>query len=151
LLASPVCPNTALQRHQHHAATKEDYEGGSMLVLPIVYVSDIERSIEFYTTLAGDTPDVTVRTQTPVWAELRIGESYLALQQEDGSIVPEHGPVELAITVKGSLDRIAERLMNQGIPLEQNHSEKPFGRTIQLRDPDGLLIQIHERNDDPMN
>lgn len=121
-----------------------------MLILPIVYVSDIERSIAFYSALAGDTPEGTVKSQTSEWAELRIGDSYLALQQEDGSIVPEHGPVELALTVNIPLDQVAERLKGQGIPLEQNRSAAPFERTIQLRDPDGLLIQIHQRSHDPL-
>jgi hypothetical protein len=41
-----------------------------------------------------------------------------------------------------------ERLRAAGVPLERDIADESFGRSIRLRDPDGLPISVNERDPD---
>ena len=114
-----------------------------MNVVPIVYVTDMTRSIQFYKALGG-----TPKNQSPAWTELQFGDSTLALHIIDQ--VPEHRIAGLGLSFASydRLEKLSERLKSAHISLYQNISDEAFGRSLQVKDPDGLVIQINEHDPD---
>lgn len=109
-----------------------------MILMPIVFVSDMERSIEFYESL-GFAP----QSRSAMWTELNAGErAVLALHLAEE--VPEHSErVELALVSEEPLERVEKRF---GGALARPIADEAFGRSLILRDPDGLEIQVNEHD-----
>ena len=103
-----------------------------MNVMPIVYVRDMDASIDFYERLGFE-----ARTRSPMWTELAAGEgSVLALHGARGD---EAGTTELALVAEEPLEQVAERVR----PL-RGIADETFGRSLVVEDPDGLRIQVNE-------
>lgn len=108
-----------------------------MIVMPIVYVRDMDVSIEFYERLGFE-----ARSRSPMWSELTAGEgTVLALHGTRGE---EAGTTELALVAEEPLERVAERVT----PL-RGIADEAFGRSLVVEDPDGLRIQVNEHEDAP--
>jgi len=114
-----------------------------MLVMPIVYVSDLERSLSFYQALGFE---FVRRQRSGHWIELRMGDARLGLHSLE--TLPQGGQqrVELALESQEPLEVLQERLMLAGVPLERVVTDEAFGYSLAVRDPDGLLIQINQRD-----
>jgi catechol 2,3-dioxygenase-like lactoylglutathione lyase family enzyme len=101
--------------------------------MPIVYVTDMQRSLDFYESL-GFEPQV----RSAHWSELRAGDgAVLALH------VAEHSNLELALTAHDRLEEVVER---HGNALVRPITDEAFGRSLALRDPDGLELQVNEHD-----
>lgn len=115
-----------------------------MLVMPVVYVSDVERSRQFYEALGFE----FVRKQrNGHWAELRMGDAKLGLHYVEE--LPEEGSekrVDLALESQEALDGLQERLIEAGVQLERVVTDEAFGYSLVVRDPDGLHIQINQHD-----
>jgi catechol 2,3-dioxygenase-like lactoylglutathione lyase family enzyme len=101
-----------------------------VILMPIVYVRDMDASLAFYESLGFE-----VEMRGPMWSRLRAGDSAaLALHGEvDGNA----GHIELAMNAD-ELDALAGRPdVARGI------ADEAFGRSIVLRDPNGLAIQVN--------
>ena len=112
-----------------------------MTLMPIVYVTDMDRSLEFYTALGNF--DVTSRSE--MWSEVRVGErAVVALHKAES--LPEGQPtvLELSFTTQERLEGVVERLKHSGITSEGGIKEEDFGRLVVFKDPDGLFVQISE-------
>jgi len=108
-----------------------------MQLQTIVYVTDMEQSIEFYERLGFE---VDYRGG-PVWTAFRGVDGALALHLVEQ--VPDGGRVAVSLVADSALEEISDRLAEAGIaatPIEV----QPFGRSIAVKDPDGLAIQINE-------
>lgn len=108
-----------------------------MQLQTIVYVTDMERSIEFYEKLGFE---VDYRGG-PVWTAFQGDDGVLALHLVED--MPEGSRVAVSLVAPKPLETTVENLTNAGIetsPIE----EQPFGRSTVVRDPDGLAIQINE-------
>ena len=112
-----------------------------MKLMPIVYVTDMDASITFYTTL-GFT--IGANGRSDYWTELTMGDAILALHYAE--TVPDNliGQVELALVSTDPLEDLVKQLKTAGMVLEREISDETFGRSIQVCDPDGLIIQINE-------
>jgi catechol 2,3-dioxygenase-like lactoylglutathione lyase family enzyme len=109
-----------------------------MILMPIVFVSDMERSIKFYEAL-GFEP----RNRGTMWTELEAGDrAVLALHHADSLPAPSER-VQLALVARGALEQVAERF---GDALARPIADEAFGRSLILRDPDGLEIQVNEHD-----
>lgn len=110
--------------------------------LPIVYISDMARSLPFYQALGFQ-----VHHEGQVWSELRLGEARLALHTTE--TLPG-GPlrIELAFATYIPLEALMSRLSEAGISIENEINDEAFGRSLLLRDPDGLPLQINEHDPD---
>ena len=106
-----------------------------MQLQTIVYVTDMERSIAFYESLGFS---VAYRGG-PVWTAFQGSDGVLALHLVDS----EPGRVELSLVADDPLEAVIEQLTDAGIE-STAIEEQPFGRSIVVRDPDGLAIQINE-------
>ena len=107
-----------------------------MILMPIVYVRDMDESIAFYEQL-GFAVDIQSRSQG--WTELKAGEgAILALHSAETG---EAGRIELSMVAEEPLERLAEVASPaRGI------ADEAFGRSIVLRDPNGLQIQVNEHD-----
>ena len=114
-----------------------------MKLMPIVYVTDMARSSQFYTALGlkGELQD-----RASMWAEFSLGDAVLALHRIDKLPPALAGQIELAMVSNERLESVVERLRTAGIVLEREIADEAFGRSIQVRDPDGLVIQINEHD-----
>ncbi len=115
-----------------------------MLVMPVVYVRDVERARQFYEALGFE----FVRKQrNGRWAELRLGDAKLALHYIE-ELPEERGEkrVDLALESQEALDVLQERLIEAGVPLERVVTDEAFGYSLVVRDPDGLHIQINQHD-----
>lgn len=113
-----------------------------MILMPIVFVSDMERAIAFYEKLGLS---IRAESGSPVWTELVVGDSILALHAASDVERPERPPIKLAFLATEPLEDIAGRLEAVGMPVQRGIAEERFGRSMVVRDPDGLLIHIDER------
>jgi metallothiol transferase len=117
-----------------------------MLIMPIVYVSDLDRSLHFYEQL-GFT--LVRRQRNGRWAEMRLGDAKLGLHLLEP--LPEtrkEQRVDLALESQESLEVVQERLLAASVPLERLVSDEAFGYSLVVRDPDGLSIQINQHDPD---
>ena len=115
-----------------------------MLVMPVVYVSNIERSLRFYEMLGFH---LVRKQRNGRWAELRLGDAKLGLHYLD--VLPEYREerrVDLALESQEPLEVLQERLIAAGIPLERFLTDEAFGYSLVVRDPDGLPIQINQHD-----
>lgn len=106
-----------------------------MQLQPIVYVTDMERAIAWYTNLIATEPTMT----SDFWTSYSVGGGNLALHFSDETPTP--GGVELSLVTEEPLETVMTRVTAiDGI------TEQPFGRSIVVVDPDGTKIQVNEHS-----
>jgi catechol 2,3-dioxygenase-like lactoylglutathione lyase family enzyme len=104
-----------------------------MILMPIVYVRDMDASIAFYERLG-----FAVSSRSPMWSELRAGEGAVLALHAAGD---DAGRIELSMVAEQPLERVAEVTTPvRGI------ADEAFGRSLVLEDPDGLRIQVNEHD-----
>jgi catechol 2,3-dioxygenase-like lactoylglutathione lyase family enzyme len=105
-----------------------------VILTTIVYVRDMDASLAFYEGLG-----FTVRSRSPMWSELQAGDgAVLALH---GEIEGNAGHVEVALGADAPLETFAGRSdVARGI------ADEVFGRSLVLRDPNGLALQVNEHD-----
>lgn len=109
----------------------------------IAYVSDTERSAEFYESL-GFERQGPVR---PRWAAFAFGDTLFALHGTlTGELDPPSDRVTINIVVsREELDRLYGLCEEQGYPLDGLIDDVGFGPFFRVMDPDGLPIQFNAR------
>ena len=112
-----------------------------MRPVPIVYVTDMDRSLAWYRALLPAAEQVST---SPWWSELSIGGAALALHAAE-SLEPG-GHVGLAFEASEPLEAVVAALATAGIDPARAICDEPFGRSLVIEDPDGLKIQINEHD-----
>lgn len=111
-------------------------------LMPIVYVTQMARALDFYLTLGLEADYVE---REGVWSTLKSGEGLLGLHVLDPLPSTQQGSrVALALVSTTPLEALVARLAKAGIAPARAIRSEPFGRSLLLRDPDGLLIQVNE-------
>ena len=111
-----------------------------MKARPLVYVTDIERSLAFYR-LLGLEPTGFRRGNI---AEVAGDGLVLALHRADP--LPPTTPkprVLLTFEADRPLAQLAAHLDAAGVEFERRLTDEAYGHSIAVRDPDGLVIQIN--------
>ena len=116
-----------------------------MKLVPLVYVTDMERAIGFYTKLL---PASSVVTSSPYWTELNVGGASLALHLAE-SVDHEGDGMALSFDAATTLEQLVSLLGEAGIEPSGEICAQPFGRSVTVTDPDGLVIQINEHSVPP--
>lgn len=111
-----------------------------MRVLPIRYCADVEASRRFYLALGLE---LGAATRPGGWVELPGAAGILALHRADPADPP--GRCELAFEADEPLEAVAERLRAAGYAPGPILDES-FGRSLQVRDPDGVPVQVNEND-----
>ncbi len=109
-----------------------------MKLQPIVYVTDMARSVEWYSTVL----DVRPAYQSPAWTALPVGDATLGLHIIETRPTDSHAAVSLVATEP--LESVASRLEAAGITIAKPICEEDFGRSLVVVDPDGTAIQVNE-------
>jgi len=109
-----------------------------MRVLPIRYCADVETSTRFYRALGLE---LGAATRPGSWVELPAAAGILALHK-----AAEHaGDCELAFEADEPLEAVVARLAAAGFPAEPIVDES-YGRSLRVRDPDGVYVQVNEND-----
>ena len=116
-----------------------------MKLIPLVYVTDMDRAISFYTRLL---PAAKVVTSSPAWTELRVGEQTLALHIAE-NVDHKGDGMGLGLDAPTKLEDVLTLLNDAGITASGEICPQPFGRSVTVEDPDGLVIQINEYSPPP--
>jgi glyoxylase I family protein len=112
-------------------------------------VTDVQRSIAFYTQTLGFNVDMQ---NLPAFGQVSIGDLKLILSgpgasgsraMPDGRHQEPGGWNRVVLQVKDLSARIAE-LKSQGVRLRNEMEVGPGGKQIQLEDPDGNPIELFE-------
>ncbi|MCP5025201.1 MAG: VOC family protein [Actinomycetia bacterium] len=113
-----------------------------MKLLPIVYVTNMDRSVRFYT-LLGFRPS----TVGEFWSELEAGSG--AMLGLHGATGPLDGgtQVELNLVADQPLEEISRLAGDHQMKVAREIRDEIFGRSFVLTDPDGLAIQVNEYRD----
>ena len=123
-----------------------------MKPVAIRYVRDVDRALEFYTALGlGHEFSTRPTRRGPVmWTEMTGTGGLLALHhlpaEEAGTPGAPHAPVELSFEASEPLEEVVGRLRAAGYEPETVIVDESFGRSFQVRDPEGLLIQVNEND-----
>jgi catechol 2,3-dioxygenase-like lactoylglutathione lyase family enzyme len=109
----------------------------------ILSVSSVERAAEFYQALGFE---LGARGVSPYWAEMTVGNSFIGLHRDDNLKTRDSGRVFVMLDAQMPLELMVDQLQRNEIALEREIADETFGRSIQVRDPDGMLIQINEHD-----
>lgn len=112
-----------------------------MKLVPIVYVTDMKVSIGFYQALGGQ-----LKSESPAWTELNFKNSTLALHISNELPENRFAGIGISFASEHKLEVLVKQLEQAGISLHQNISDEAFGRSLLVKDPDGLVIQINEHD-----
>jgi catechol 2,3-dioxygenase-like lactoylglutathione lyase family enzyme len=115
-----------------------------MKLMPIVYVTDMARSVAFYEGLG-----LTAKTKgrSGMWFELTLGDAVLALHKADYVPAQKGQRMELSFVSSEALETLIARWQQNGIESD-GIVDEAFGRSCRVTDPDGLMIQINEHEEE---
>ena len=109
-----------------------------MKVMPIRYTTDVSALVGFYRAIGLE---VGSPSRSGTWVELPATSGMLALHQVDTPA--EAGACELSFEAEEPLETVVERLRAAGFEPEPILDEA-HGRSVRVRDPDGVWVQINE-------
>ena len=112
-----------------------------MRVVPIRYSADVGAAVRFYHALGLD---VGPMSRPGAWVELPAASGMLAIHEADGIAA---GTCELAFEADEPLETITERLRAAGFEPDAIVDEN-YGRSVRVRDPDGVWVQVNENDRD---
>jgi catechol 2,3-dioxygenase-like lactoylglutathione lyase family enzyme len=116
---------------------------------PIFTVTDIERSVRFYTEVLGFIVDEKFNSEsgTLQGVMLKAGVCRLGLSQDDwakGRDRQRGVGVRVWCTTAQDIDAFARRVKADGYKLTQEPADQPWGgRSFALDDPDGFHLTIY--------
>jgi hypothetical protein len=115
-----------------------------MRIRPIHFVADVAAAQRFYLAL-GLTSDV--RSRSGHWIELLAAGGELGLH--DAAIAADgqgRSGVMLNFVADEPLEAVEERLRAAGFPPEGTIVDQEWGRSLLVRAPDGMIVQIDEQD-----
>ncbi len=115
--------------------------GGGTFLQPLVHVEQLAPAVRIYETI-GATLEHGSRDGD--FALMTIGGTQLALLAHPPNPAQNEGLVELNFATSEPLEALETRLAAAGAVIEHSAVETDFGRQLQVRTPDGLLIKINQ-------
>ena len=113
-----------------------------MKLLPIVYVTDMDRSVRFFQLLG-----FRARAVSDFWSKLDAGPGATLGLHASTAPLDAGTQVELALVADRPLEEISRLASDHQIDVAREIRDEIFGRSIVLTDPDGLAIQVNEYRD----
>jgi catechol 2,3-dioxygenase-like lactoylglutathione lyase family enzyme len=107
---------------------------------PVVHVHDMAASVAFYERLGGE---MIHGTRDGDWVLMQVGTAQIRLVAEP----PNHGRGETTVELNFAAAAPIEQLQRE-LPGARLATDRDFGRQLQVRSPDGLLIKINQREPD---
>lgn len=109
-----------------------------------IFVSDMDRSIDFYTETLGMT--LRMRAEN-FWAEVQAGEGLvIGLHPASPSAEPPgtRGSIQIGLSVSEPLEEIQKRIAKHGVKFVGEIIADGPGRFANIKDPDGNPIYFWE-------
>ena len=121
---------------------KNIVDSSTRIVLqPMVHVSDMASTVVALEVLGGG---IVQGSRDGDWVQVSVGGAEVGLLAHPANPEQGEGDVELNFRSTEPLENIAERAERAGVIIASLVSEEAFGRQLQLRTADGLLIKINE-------
>jgi uncharacterized glyoxalase superfamily protein PhnB len=119
-----------------------------MKPMPVIFVKNMKDAIAFYGRLGLK---VKIRARSGSWTVLENDGAYLGLHWCDANEFPPLGRnrVEVCFESEDSLELVSDGLTRAGVEIERPFTDEAFGSSIEVRDPDGLAIQI-QHSEEPL-
>ena len=117
-----------------------------MKLMPLVDDTDMDASIDLYTKLL---PASSVFTTSPYWTELNVAGASLAIHSSE-SVDHSNDGLALSFDAATTLEQVISLLEEAGIDASGEICAQPFGRSVTVTDPDGMVIQINEHSMPPV-
>jgi hypothetical protein len=116
-------------------------EQPAVALQPMVHVENLGAAIDFFESLGAF---VRHGSRDGDFAMLGIGSAQLSLLAHPPNPEQDEGRVELNFETTEPLEDLERRLGAEGVEIAQPTTDEAFGRQLQVRSPDGLLIKINE-------
>ena len=112
---------------------------------PMVHVKSMSETVAFLEALGGR---VVQGSRDGDWVQIAIGGAEIGLLAHPAN--PEHGEgdVELNFESRTRLSDLEQAARAAGLQIAQPTSDEGFGRQLQLRTPDGMLVKVNEIDHD---
>jgi len=115
--------------------------GIDLILQPMVHVKDMAASVAFLETLGGS---VAQGSRDGDWVQVAIGGAEIGLLAHPANPEQEDGDVELNFSSRTRLEDVESAARAAGVEVASPTSDEGFGRQLQLRTPDGLLVKVNE-------
>jgi predicted enzyme related to lactoylglutathione lyase len=104
-------------------------------------VSDMARTRAFYSDVLGLEETANWKD---MWVEFDLGSGTLALTRESAEMPKGSGGTMVALEVS-DLDGAINTLKEAGEEVPEKPWESPLCRGVQIKDPDGYVLLLHEK------
>lgn len=108
---------------------------------PMVHVRQMAAMVNFLEALGGK---VLHGSRDGDWVQVSIGGAEVGLLGHPANPDQGEGDVELNFESRTSLEQVEQAARDAGVEVVTPTSDEGFGRQLQLRSPDGLLVKINE-------
>lgn len=108
---------------------------------PMVHVRDMAATVDMLEALGGE---LIQGSRDGDWTQVSIGGAEVGLLAHPANPDQGAGDVELNFESRTPLEDVEQRARSAGVVVAQPTSDEGFGRQLQLRTPDGLLVKINE-------
>lgn len=112
-----------------------------LVLLPMVHVTDMNAAVAFLEALGGR---VAQGSRDGDWVQVAIGGAEVGLLAHPANPEQGEGDVELSFASRTPLEHVERAARDAGVTIETPTSDEGFGRQLQLRTPDGMLVKINE-------
>ncbi len=112
-----------------------------LMLQPMVHVRDMAASVAFYEHLGGS---IIHGGRDEDWVLMQVGSAQIALVAYPPNAAQGEGTVELTFHCEMPLERLEEQLRGTDVAVAEITSDLAFGRQLQIKSPDGMLIKINE-------
>ncbi len=125
-------------------ATKEN-QMTNLNLQPMVHVQDMAASLAFYEALGAQ---LAHGSRDGDFVMLKVGDAQLSLLAHPPNPEQNEGTVELNFDTDRELTDVESALRVANIEIAQPVTDEGFGRQLQVRSPDGLLIKVNQLEPD---
>lgn len=117
-------------------------------------VKDMDASLKFYKALGFKVTSSTKADGKVAWADLDMDGAELGLGAAGSNDDPEFRswvstPLGAGVVVtfslpRGGVDKVFAKAKKAGAAVEMPPTDRPYGRTAMLNDPEGYVLSLHE-------
>ncbi|TQS46258.1 VOC family protein [Cryptosporangium phraense] len=116
-----------------------------LVLQPMVHVTDVGATVAMFEALGGE---VVQGSRDGDWVQIRIGGAQIGLLAHPPNPAQGEGDVELNFESMTRLEAVEDLARTRGVEVARATSDEGFGRQLQLRTPDGLLVKVNEIDPD---
>lgn len=113
----------------------------NLTLQPMVHVRDMAATVAMLEALGGE---LVQGSRDGDWTQVSIGGAEVGLLAHPANPDQGEGDVELNFQSRTPLEDVEQLARSAGVVVAQPTSDEGFGRQLQLRTPDGLLVKINE-------